>query len=72
MFHLTINGYEVTEVRAGLCVRQNGEYVCLLADMCLDDFEDEDTGEINDISLEADIEDEEDLEVFLAYQRNHC
>ena len=56
-------GYKVTEFNGGLDVTENGEFVCELYGKTLDDYRvDED---IDDDKLEADIEEQVEVEVFL-------
>ena len=56
-------GYKVTEFNGGLDVTEDGEFVCELYGKTLDDYRvDED---IDDDKLEADIEEQVEVEVFL-------
>ena len=55
-------GYKVTEFNGGLDVTEDGEFVCELYGKTLDDYRvDED---IDDDKLEADIEEQVEVEVF--------
>ena len=56
-------GYKVTEFNGGLDVTEDGEFVCELYGKTLDDYR---VGEdIDDDKLEADIEEQVEVEVFL-------
>ena len=56
-------GYKVTEFNGGLDVTEDGEFVCELYGKTLDDYRvDED---IDDDKLEADIEEQVEVEEFL-------
>lgn len=56
-------GYKVTEFNGGLDVTEDGEFVCELTNKTLNDYRvDED---IDDDKLEADIEEQVEVEVFL-------
>ena len=62
-------GYKVTEFNGGLDVTEDGEFVCELYGKTLDDYRvDED---IDDDKLEADIEEQVEVEEFLTLQRLH-
>ena len=55
-------GYKVTEFNGGLDVTEDGEFACELYGKTLDDYRvDED---IDDDKLEADIEEQVEVEVF--------
>jgi len=70
--HLTESGYEVLETLGGLEVNEDGTLVCTLDGRTLEDYTDEDNGNIDDDALERDIEEAIEVEDFLAYQREYC
>ena len=70
--HLTESGYEVLETLGGLEVSEYGELVCTLDGCTLEDYSDEDTGDIDDETLERDIQEAIEVEEFLAYQKDYC
>ena len=69
-------GYVVRETLSGLEVSDNGEFLCELGGKTLNDYriEEDDylTDDIDDEKLEADIDNEIDVEGFLAYQAEYC
>jgi hypothetical protein len=68
----TESGYEVHETLGGLEVYEDGEYVCEIGGKTLENYRDEDTEDIDDDALEADIEENMEAEEFLNYQKEYC
>ena len=68
----TESGYIVTETLSGLDVSENGEFVCELSGKNLENYRVEDSEDIDDDKLEADIKEELDVEDFLNDQTQYC
>lgn len=68
----TESGYEVRETLGGLEVSENDTLACTLDGKTLTDYTDDETDQIDDYSLEADIKEAIEVEEFLADQFQYC
>ena len=65
-------GYVVTETLSGLDVHENGEFVCELSGKTLKNYRVEDSWDIDEDKLEADIKEQLEVEDFLNDQAQYC
>ena len=65
-------GYVVTETLSGLDVHENGEFVCELSGKTLENYRVEDSWDIDEDKLEADIKEQLEVEDFLNDQAQYC
>lgn len=68
----TESGYIVTETLSGLDVNEDGEFVCELSGKTLENYRVEDSEDIDEDKLEADIQEELSVEDFLNDQAQYC